>query len=614
MGALTSKVYSFRYRSWELQHVKAIDLSSPYGMPISIQKRSDKIIRILPGTNHVLNSEFITNQTRFSFDSELQNRLTNILNKAFYKLKMKKAAIYVPIKKQKLSEELTKRTSQINNLHVLLGKYIDMETAVVFKEGLNVFNRGIKTYFSVGDTFQPNFDFRSSYLASLDNSTLEVCDALFLIGYNPSIEEPLLSIQIKKYFSDTVKPIYAFGNISNSAFDTISLGNSITNLLGITLGKNKICSDIIKVKNPLILIGNTFFQRKDAVNIINLLKNLFTKIPLYYTKALLTETKNNNIMLTVNNKETINYDNKVINASLANWNGFIYLTKQIGTLNALDLGVPYTQYFNNEYNTYLMTSNKILNRTLYLVGVDNIKVNKDIYNTIIYQGSHGGIGSAQADFILPTVTPWARNGLYVNFLGMYHYNKKIFNKLSQTYSNTFPVYNFLINLANKALEKHVLNVQHSFFSGFRFRYFRYELINRILGFSMLSHPLVSPFQYFQFNNISNNNKLLISILKLEFEKLLALDMLLLLVGNERNMKYNFIKNFYHDFFYNGIKQKQDNINLNISSSLSIKLSTLPLNNPLINTVLSDNTIRSSLLMTLGWLRVTSKKNNFKKLV
>ena len=48
VGALTSKPYSFEYRSWELSSIESIDILDNIGSDVKINYRGTKIIRILP--------------------------------------------------------------------------------------------------------------------------------------------------------------------------------------------------------------------------------------------------------------------------------------------------------------------------------------------------------------------------------------------------------------------------------------------------------------------------------------------------------------------------------------------------------------------------------------
>jgi len=68
VGALTSKVYSFKYRSWDNQYYESIDFTNSLGSPIRIFYKSNKVIRVLPQYDEILNLGWITEKARYIYD------------------------------------------------------------------------------------------------------------------------------------------------------------------------------------------------------------------------------------------------------------------------------------------------------------------------------------------------------------------------------------------------------------------------------------------------------------------------------------------------------------------------------------------------------------------
>jgi len=91
VGAITSKPYAFKARSWELKTFESIDFSDALGSNILIQTRNDsliktnkdKILRILPKNNNNINENWISDKTRYSFDGNNILRNNNIINNLF---------------------------------------------------------------------------------------------------------------------------------------------------------------------------------------------------------------------------------------------------------------------------------------------------------------------------------------------------------------------------------------------------------------------------------------------------------------------------------------------------------------------------------------------------
>ena len=80
-GALTSKPYAFKARSWELIKKEGVDVMDAIGSNINIDILKNNIVRILPKTNLEINKEWISNKTRFFFDSLKYQRIENPLFK-----------------------------------------------------------------------------------------------------------------------------------------------------------------------------------------------------------------------------------------------------------------------------------------------------------------------------------------------------------------------------------------------------------------------------------------------------------------------------------------------------------------------------------------------------
>jgi hypothetical protein len=64
MGALTIKSYSFRYRSWELSKINSCDFTNTWGIPISYELYSLRVLRVFPAK-----SGWVTDWFRFGVDS-----------------------------------------------------------------------------------------------------------------------------------------------------------------------------------------------------------------------------------------------------------------------------------------------------------------------------------------------------------------------------------------------------------------------------------------------------------------------------------------------------------------------------------------------------------------
>merc|ERR1712057_151678 len=69
VGALTSKPYSFKGRSWELTNYRSIDILDSLNSDIIVSLKGFDVLRILPCFTSYNVSEWISDKTRFFYDS-----------------------------------------------------------------------------------------------------------------------------------------------------------------------------------------------------------------------------------------------------------------------------------------------------------------------------------------------------------------------------------------------------------------------------------------------------------------------------------------------------------------------------------------------------------------
>ena len=154
MGALTLKPLSFKVRSWELSYTNYPNFfDNNFGM-VTIQKRGNEIIRILPSRHD--GYFWITNQTRFYFNKLNLQRLVSPF------IKNKDVFIKVQLKRVVQLIQYLKTIQIINNKFLSLRK---------------LFTMGLINYY---DNTYSNFDFLANFfkkkLFTLNNTFLSTPD------------------------------------------------------------------------------------------------------------------------------------------------------------------------------------------------------------------------------------------------------------------------------------------------------------------------------------------------------------------------------------------------------------------------------------------------------
>src|SRR5437764_368770 len=68
VGALTSKPFRYKARSWELQRRKSVSPHDSLGSNLVVQVRQNRVMRVLPLENEAINECWLSDKDRFSYD------------------------------------------------------------------------------------------------------------------------------------------------------------------------------------------------------------------------------------------------------------------------------------------------------------------------------------------------------------------------------------------------------------------------------------------------------------------------------------------------------------------------------------------------------------------
>nr|YP_010394873.1 NADH dehydrogenase subunit 11 [Phytophthora plurivora]DAZ89310.1 TPA_asm: NADH dehydrogenase subunit 11 [Phytophthora plurivora] len=393
VGALTSKPYSFKARSWELKRKNGIDILDSIGSNIKIDIFNNEIVRILPKTNFNINKEWISNKTRYFFDSLKYQRLQYPLLKDnknnFHRISWLDA---LNIINRKLI------TTDSSNIKSIIGDLTDLESLFLLKKNFNklgIFNIVYESFLK-NQQNKINSDLTSNFLFNNTLKSIEDSDLCLIIGSDIRKEGSILNIHLINRLKKGNFKIAYIGNKIDFTYPIKHLGLTFTILINIMLGKHSFCKDLKKAKKPLIIFGENILNQKNGFFLLSKLKNL-------------SFFKNN-----------INFFNS--KTSLINFFE-INFTKS-------------TNLFKNIKLYYLFNTNL----------QNKLKISKDSF--IIYQGHHFTKDAQNSNLILPGLTFLEKNGMYINLEGFIQKNQQILNlnteqrKDSIIYRN---IYKFLLN-------------------------------------------------------------------------------------------------------------------------------------------------------------------------
>lgn len=158
-------------------------------------------------------------------------------------------------------------------------------------------------------------DLRANYLMNSRIQGVEDADVLLLVGCNPKYEAPVLNSRILKSTRKNLK-VFTVGTNNDLNYKTVHLGSSTKVLSEIAAGTHPFSARLAKAKLPMILVGANTLEREDGAAVLETLKTIANK------------------------------HNVVSEAS--SWNGFNVLHKEIGRINALELGISSTPLVGNQ--------------------------------------------------------------------------------------------------------------------------------------------------------------------------------------------------------------------------------------------------------------------------
>jgi len=380
VGALTSKPYAFKARSWELKKTETIDIMDAVGSNIRVDSRGLEVMRILPRLNEEINEEWIADKARFCYDGFKYQRL----DKPYLKINNGK---FLHTSFEDCYEEIKNQIAQIepNQIGALTGNLSSLEDIFALKKLMQAL--GVENIDCRLSSQKLNSAIKNEFLFNTSIAGIEEADACLLIGVNPRRDAPILNARLRKRFLSKKIKIALVGNDIDLTYDHQVLGDEIKILQSILAGENPFCETLQKAKNGMLIIGEDTVSRKDGAEIIQLCKAIATKY----------------------------------NMLRDDWNGFNFLAKSTGLINGLEL-----DFVNKK------TTREIVDQAqngeiklLFLQNVDDEIDFSKLHNCfVIYLGSNGDRGAKIANIILPTCNYIEKDALYINLEGRIQKSRK----------------------------------------------------------------------------------------------------------------------------------------------------------------------------------------------
>ena len=296
VGALTSKPYAYRARSWELQKVESIDFFDSLCTDIEIQTRQftspefslgkvhvntkEEVVRILPKANSIYEDNWISDKTRYSFDAVRKQRIKFpvIKDTAFQTQNPLLEDILVNIATSMPIEEEAKKSNVIK-ITAVVDSLIDLEGLYLMNYALK--SSGAADITSGNYVSKINFDVPAYYTLNTTVNALNNLTSLLMVGVNPRFETSILNTSLRKHQLTRDLSYYFIGVYANLKLKQNHLGISPKKLLAILTNRTGATKNLVLTKGSSIFLGSEVLKSKNGAALQNLLrflaKRLFVK-------------------------------------------------------------------------------------------------------------------------------------------------------------------------------------------------------------------------------------------------------------------------------------------------------------------------------------------------
>ena len=344
VGALTSKPFAFTARPWELKGIETIDLLDSLHSNIRVDIKGNRILRILPRLNQRLNEDWISDFTRFSYESVQRFRIkypyVSVSNK------------YLPFVDMELSMRMQwEQCFEFSKIFFSVNKINSFN--LFASAGIGLFNINFfyflhkiikNSSFFIESIPLFNIDLRDSYLVSSFSNFIK---SNYFIFYNLNIKDnfSVFNAKIQTYLNNSFykKYIFHIGKYVEYSYPIIHLGNSFYSFFNLFRGKSINNSFFFRslLRNLNISLYSSDISFKSYLDDLNIfdsvdINNLcfFSNYVGYFESGL-----NSDMSFLSKRKDTLNYFYKT--SKVINNIPFIYHGTYLPILENVELGNDY---------------------------------------------------------------------------------------------------------------------------------------------------------------------------------------------------------------------------------------------------------------------------------
>ncbi|MDX6748398.1 NADH-quinone oxidoreductase subunit NuoG [Geminicoccaceae bacterium 1502E] len=373
VGALNSKPYEYRARTWELKKTESIDVLDAVGANIRVDSRGSEVMRVLPRLHEDINEEWLADKSRFSYDGLKRRRLDVPMVKSEGKL--------APSDWRTAFSAIKDRLEGVDpgKIGFIVGDLVDAETMVMVRELAAAI--GTPHVDCRQDGAKLDGKVRAEYLFNTTIAGIEQADAVLLVGTNPRWEAPLINARLRKRQLQGNFRVARIGAPFDLTYPVEDLGAGAQTLQELASGQHSFAEVLKSAKNPMVIVGAGAIARPDGAAIVALARELAV----------------------------------ACNMVRDDWNGYNVLHTAASRVAGLDLGLVPGEGGRDVAGMLEGVAGGI--EVLFLIGADEIDTSRLGDTFVVYQGHHGDVGAHAADVILPGAAYTEKNAIYVNTEG-----------------------------------------------------------------------------------------------------------------------------------------------------------------------------------------------------
>ncbi len=374
VGALTSKPFAFTARPWELRKTESVDVLDAVGSNIRIDARGSEVMRVLPRLNEAVNEEWLSDKSRFACDGLKRQRLDRPYVRENGRLREADwdeafAAIAAKLK-----------TMPATSVAAIAGDLADCESMLALKDLMAAV--GSPNIDCRQDGAKLDAGARASYLFNATIAGIDDADALLIIGSNPRTEAAVLNARIRRRWLKGKFSVGAIGENVDLTYRAKHLGAGPRTLSDVLEGRDDFARVLEAAERPMIIIGSGAVARDDGAAVLATARAVAEKYGVVKD----------------------------------GWNGFCLLQRAASRVGGLDLGLVPGQGGRDVARILAGAASGEIG-LVWLLGADEIDMNRLGSAFVVYQGHHGDAGAHRADVVLPGAAYTEKSGTYVNTEG-----------------------------------------------------------------------------------------------------------------------------------------------------------------------------------------------------